>query len=500
MSRVVIVGAGISGLACAHRLAALARERGGAPAEVVLLEAASRPGGAIATTTAGGYLMEAGPDCFITDRPWAIDLCRRLGLGEEILGTNPRCRRSFIVKRGRLLPIPEGFYLLAPARALPFLVSPVLSPLGRLRVGCEVLLPRGAPREDESLASFVRRRFGKEALERLAHPLVAGIYGADPEALSLRATFPLFLELERSDRSVILGLRRRQREAAAGRAAGGAGTAVAATAGAAGTSGARYSLFVTLRGGLGRLVDRLAGSLPPGGLRTGTPAAAVTRSGPGPEPWSVRTGTGDTLRAAAVVLALPASASARLLADLDPGLAAGLAAIPYGSVATVNLAYARGAIAHPLDGLGFVVPRSEGGTLVACTFSSVKFEGRAPADGVLLRAFAAAGDGAGTDPAALERETHAALARLLGITAPPRLSQVRVWRGAMPRYAVGHAARLAAIETRLADHPGLLLAGNGLRGVGLPDCVRGGERAAETVAAVAGWYPVRPAAAEGEAR
>ncbi|MGH9748673.1 MAG: protoporphyrinogen oxidase, partial [Candidatus Polarisedimenticolia bacterium] len=250
--------------------------------------------------------------------------------------------------------------------------------------------------------------------------------------------------------------------------------------------------------GLGRLVDRLAGSLPAGVLRTGTTAAAVTRSGPGPEPWVVRTGSGDTLRAAAVVLALPAAASARLLRELDPGLADQLAAIPYGSVATVNLAYARSAITHPLDGLGFVVPRSEGGTLVACTFSSVKFEGRAPADGVLLRAFAAAGDG--SDAAALERETHAALARLLGITAAPRIAQVRVWRGAMPRYAVGHGARLAATETRLADHPGLLLAGNGLRGVGLPDCVRGGERAAETVAAAVGWYPVRPAAAQGEAR
>ena len=475
--RIVVVGAGIAGLSCAARLSSLFHERG-RPLALLVLDAAARPGGVIATERRDGFLIEAGPDCFITDKPWALDLCRRLGLEEEVIGTNSECRRSFVARRGRLVPIPEGYQLLAPSRLLPFATSSLLSLRGRLRVLCDILLARGPRVADESLACFVRRRFGSEALERMAQPLVAGIYDADPERLSLRATFPRFLEMERSHRSIILALLR-------GRRAGGA---------RAGVSGARYSLFVTLRSGLQTLIDRLAASLPPGGLRLGARVASVARGAGPQERFVLVTAAGDRVQADAVALALPAQAAAPLLRETDRGLADALAAIPYGTAATINLAYRRADIPRPIDGFGFVVPRSERRALVACTFSSVKFAGRAPDTMVLLRAFFGGaavqepGQGAATgtmddDADALEARARSDLRDILGVRAAPLFARTFVWPRAMAQYEVGHLDRVAAIEERLGRIPGLALAGNGLRGIGIPDCVRSGDLAAERLAA-----------------
>jgi oxygen-dependent protoporphyrinogen oxidase len=467
--RVVVVGAGISGLACAWRLATLARERR-APLDLTVLEASGRAGGVIASERGDGFLVEAGPDGFITDKPWALDLCRRLGLERDILGTNPDCRRSFVLIGGRVLPVPEGYQLLAPSRLLPFVTTRVLSLAGKARAACDLFIPRAPERPDESLASFVRRRFGSEVLERLAQPLVAGIYDADPERLSLRATLPRFLEMERAHRSVILALLRDRRRT------GGPGP---------GVSGARYSLFATLRDGLQTLVDRLAAALPSGALRLNVNVTrlAPDRDGTGRGGWQVATDSGERLAADAVVLALPAHAAAALLRGADAALAAALDAIPYGTSVTVNLAYRRADVQHPLDGFGLVVPRGERRRLVACTFSSVKYAGRAPEGTLLLRAFLG-------DVEAPERAARDDLRDILGITAAPLLARTAVWPRSMPRYEVGHLERVAAIEGRLAALPGLFLAGNGLRGVGIPDCVRGGEAAAEGIAARSGWYSV----------
>jgi len=492
--RVVIVGAGISGLACAHQLLGLAREQG-APLDLAILEAGPRAGGVIATERTDGFLLEGGPDCFISDKPWALDLCRRLGMGPEIIGTNPDLRRSFVATRGRILPIPEGYQLMAPGRFLPFATSPILSLAGRLRAACDLVLPRGAARDDESLASFVRRRFGREMLEALAQPLAAGIYNADPEQLSLRATMPRFLDLEHKHRSVILGLWRARRQA------GGGGR---------GTSGARYSLFVTLRQGVQMLVDRLTAGLPAGALRCGVRVARIERGPDGPDRrWRLVPGAGAPIEADAVVLAMPARASAPIVRGGDERLAALLAAIPYGHSMVVNLAYRRQDVPHPLDGFGVVVPRREARTLFACSFSSVKFEGRAPGGMVLLRAFVnspvtaapdAASPAAGApDPERLEREARDDLRRILGITAAPVLARTWIHLGSMAQYAVGHLARVAAIEETLRPHAGLALAGNGFHGSGVPDCVRSGERAAAAVAAHLAdrsrWYPVRASTA-----
>ncbi len=484
--RVIVAGAGVSGLACAHRLLALSGGHG-FPLDLTILEAAPRPGGVIVTDRVDGCIIEGGPDCFVSDKTWGIDLCRRTGLADEIIGTSTSHRRSFVYVRGRLLPIPEGYQLLAPSRMVPFATSPILSVRGKLRAACDLFLPRGPSAPDESLASFVKRRFGQETLERLAQPLLAGIYNADPERLSLRATMPRFLELERAHRSVILGLLHGRRRAPA--------------AARTGVSGARYSLFVTLRTGLQTLTDRLAATLPPGSLRLGVrlarldelpvatgpvPPARPEDAPPGLSRWKASTDRGETFEADAVVLALPACAAAPLVRACDGPLADLLAAVRYGGAATVSLAYRRTDVAHPLGGFGFVVPRSEGRRLVACSFSSVKFPGRAPEGRVLLRAFLDGRTAEGGDPARLERIVRDELRDILGITAAPLVARCYVYSGAMAQYEVGHLERVQAVDARLARHAGLFVAGNGLKGVGLPDCVRSGEVAAESVLAQAG--------------
>ena len=462
---VAVVGAGIAGLTAAVSLVERARARD-VPVRLIHFEAAARPGGVVRTERVDGYLLEGGPDCFITDRPWGLDLCRRLGLEQDLVGTNPDCRRSFILRGRRLLPVPEGFQLLAPARLRTFARSPVLSLAGRARAALDLVLPRGPQAADESLASFVRRRFGAEALERLAQPLLAGIYGADPERLSLKATMPRFLDLEREHRSVILGLRRGRRGAAAG-----------------GASGARYGLFVAPRRGMGAIVERLEQALPPGALRTGARVAGIETLPPaaGRPRYRVRVASGGEERVHAVIVALGARQAAALLRPLDASIASLLETVRYGSSTTVSLGYREEDVRRPLDGFGFVVPRRENRPLVACSFSSVKFPDRAPRGEVLLRAFLADGAvPAGDDDAAIAC-ARAEIEATLGIRAAPRIARAFHWPAAMAQYEVGHLERVAEIESRLERHVGLALAGNGLRGVGVPDCIRSGEQAAERI-------------------
>jgi protoporphyrinogen/coproporphyrinogen III oxidase len=459
--RVVVVGGGIAGLAAAHRLVELARD-GARPLDLVLLEAGDRLGGTIRTERAEGYLLEGGPDSFISEKPWALALAERLGLGPELRRTDDRFRRTYVVRGRRLEPLPDGFLLLAPTRVGPVLRSRVFSWRGKLRLGLDLVLPRRRGTGDESLGSFVRRRLGREALERVAQPLVGGIYTADPDRLSLAATMPRFLALEQEHRSLVLGLRR------------------AARAGeTAGASGARWSLFVTLAEGMETLVAALARRLPHGTARLRTPATAVA---PAADGWRVHLPDGSRLPADGVVLAGPAPRMAALVRAAEPGLAGLLDGVAYASSATVALAYPRAAVGHPLDGFGFVVPRVEGRAALACTFSSVKYPGRAPEGAVLLRVFiggALQADLLERDDQALARLAHDDVAPLLRIAGAPVLA--RVWRHprAMAQYEVGHLDRVAAIEARLEALPGLAVAGAAYRGVGIPDCVRSGEAAAE---------------------
>jgi protoporphyrinogen/coproporphyrinogen III oxidase len=457
MRRVAVIGGGIAGLAAAHRLV----EHGGA--EVVLLEAGERLGGTIATERTGGFVLEAGPDSILTEKPWGVDLCRRVGIGDRLVGTRDGERRTYVVHDGRLTPLPDGFLLLAPTDLRAFAASGLFSWHGKLRVALDLVLPRAETRRDESLASFVRRRLGREALERVAEPLVGGVYTADAERLSLAATMPRFRELETRHRSVILGLR--------------------AQASRASAAGARYSLFVAPADGVGSLVEALARRLPEGVVRLRSPVTSLGLEG---RRWRLRAGV-EALAADAVVLATPAPAAGTLLAPLDAELARLLGGIEYASSATVTLAY-RSVDARGLAGFGFVVPRVERRALLACTFASRKFPGRAPDGHELVRGFVGGAlrpDLVELDDGALVEVVRRELEALVGISAAPELVRVHRHLRAMPQYAVGHLERVAAIETRAAALPALALAGAAYRGVGIPDCVRGGESAADAVLAAA---------------
>jgi oxygen-dependent protoporphyrinogen oxidase len=463
--RIVILGGGISGLSAAFRLLELSAKHE-APLEVALLEGGPRLGGALHTIREQGFIAEAGADSFLTEKPWALDLVRRLGLQGELVGTREEFRRTCVVRNGALVEIPEGFSLLAPARLLPMLRSPLLSPLGKARMAIEPLIPRRRGNSDESLASFVSRRLGREVLERIAQPLAGGIYTADPEHLSLHATQPRFADMEARHGSVMRGLRAaaRAHDAKSGKS-GKLG----------GTSGARWSLFVSLRGGISTLIDALA-----------------QRLGERKPRWCVVVADGGRLEADAVICALPAHRAAPLLAPHSPGLARALGAIAYASAAVVNLAYREGDFPRAPRSFGFVVPAIERRRIIAGSFTSLKFSDRAPAGTILLRAFVggalqnalmALGDPAMID--AVREEFRA----LLGVSAEPVWAQVNRWPDSMPQYAVGHRGRIAEIERAAVTLPAFELAGAMLRGVGIPDCVLGGERAAQAIFTQLGARP-----------
>lgn len=466
--RVAIIGAGISGLAAAHRLLELSREAS-RPLEILLLEAGAHTGGVVRTERRDGFLLEGGPDSFISEKPEAIKLAERLHLSSHLIETNADNRRSFIVRKGRLLPVPEGFQLLAPTRFRPFFTTNIFSWAGKARMALDLLLPRRAEAngvDDESLAQFVRRRLGREALERMAQPMVGGIYTADPERLSLRATMPRFLEMERQHRSLIRAMWKQRRRQSAAQTQG--------------TSGARYSLFLSFDGGMQILTDELARALPSTSIRLNTKVEKLAFDDAAGQ-WTIRA-RGEQFEADAVCLALPAYRAAALLRETNAQLAQELDEIPYASTATVNLAYRRRDIPHQLDGFGFVVPLIEKRSTLACTFSSVKFAGRAPEGQALLRAFV----GGALQPeifklseAAIIQAVRRDLRDLLGIEAPPLFTHVEKWPRSMAQYHLGHVARVQRIKQHLHTTPTLKLAGNAYEGAGIPDCIRSGESAAE---------------------
>ena len=458
--KLVVVGGGIAGLAAAQRATELARERG-RTLELRVLEARDRLGGTIDTERVDGFTIESGPDSFLSEKPWALALCRRLGVEDQLLRTDDRHRKVYVWRAGRLHSLPDGFHLLAPTRFRPFLATSLFSWAGKLRMAMDLVLPRGGSGDDESLGAFVRRRLGTEALERVAQPLVAGIYTADPDELSLAATMPRFLELERRERSLILGLWRAARKTPQ-----------------PGTSGARWSLFVTFKHGMKQMVDALAARLPDSAVQLRTRVTGIERAG---ERWRVGIGGGG-FDADTVIVATESHGASRLLRYVDPQIAMLLGDIPYASSATVSLGYRREDVPHALDAFGFVVPRTEGRALLAATFSSVKYPGRAPAGHVLIRGFL----GGALDATLVDRRDDELIDRArddlraaLGITAAPRLTRLFRHPASMPQYRVGHLARVETIDTRVGSMPGLFLAGGAYRGVGIADCVRSGEAAAE---------------------
>ena len=461
----------MAGLAAAE--AASGELAAGAAPRVTVVEAAGRPGGVLGTVRRDGWLVERSADTFLAARPEAIDLARRVGLETEFIGVDPDVRRALIWSPAGPLPAPAGFRLLAPSRIGSILATPLLSPWAKLRVLLEPCVPPRRlppPDDDESLERFVVRRLGREAFERLVQPLAAGIWTADPARLSMAAACPEFLAMERESGSLWRGERNRQRTAARGGE----------------VAGARYGQFLTLAGGMETLPARLADVLQGRGVRfehgTATAVARATDGG-----WQVtiaRAAEPRPLAADAVVIATPAPAAARLLAGTDPALASELAAIEYAGSAVVSLGFRRADVAHPLDAAGMVVPRSAGRRILAVSFSSAKFPGRAPAGCVLLRVFLGGAldpDAVLLDDRALVERAREELKPLLGVRGEPLVEQIDRWHGAMPQYHVGHLARVAAIEAAADRLGGLALAGAAYRGVGIPQVIASGRTAAERV-------------------
>lgn len=485
--RVAVIGGGITGLAAAYALACA--RRAGARTEEFLIEASERVGGLIRTELVEGFVVEGGPDSFVADKPEAASLCRKLGLGDSLLGSNDRERRTYILRQGRLVPLPDGLELFVPTRLLPVLRTPLLPLRSKLTLASQWLarspdsrrrsppfrsddLPETA---DESVASFVLRHFGDGVLDNIADPLLAGIFGGDSAALSFRSTLPRLQELESRYGSLMRGVReaRKQRQAAADPK----------------LTPATKPLFLTLKGGLEQMVTALRNSLDPFRLFLGRGVIAIERPSVGradaiPSParrYRIRC-AGDVFHQAdAIILALPAHESSRLVSPLSSKLSKALQGIPYTSALTVSLGYDEGLRERLPSGFGFLVPKKEGRRMLACTFVHNKFSHRAPLGKALLRCFLAGS----RDPEVMglgdEEIISILLAELRGIlnlSERPLFHRIHRWPSSMPQYAVGHAERLKVMETELENCEGLYLAGNAYSGVGLSDCVRTAEAAA----------------------
>ncbi len=447
---IVVIGGGITGLTAAYRLQSLAREHA-FPLAVRLLESSDRLGGKIRTARVDAFTVEEGPDIFLARKPAGVNLCRELGLEGRLRPTNPDHRGSLILRDGELFPLPEGLSAMIPTRLKPFLRSPLLSPWGKIRMGADWLLPARSGEADESVASFFSRRLGRELYEKIVDPLLGGLYGGSGDVLSLKATFPHLRALEREHGSLLRGLLARR---GATRQSGGA--------------------FVTLEGGMEELTATLERTLTGVRVTTGAPVRSLSPRASG---FSVVTDH-DRYEADAVLLATPAYVSGALVAPFDDALARDLGSIRYGSTVTLSLAYRLRDVPRPLDAYGYIIPRSEGRPVLACTWSSTKIPGRAPEGMALLRVFLGRSDDyetAGRPDHALLALAREELRATLGITAEPLFHHLRRWERAMPLYTLGHPERLARIAGRLSAHPGLFLAGAAFHGVGIPDCIRDGE-------------------------
>ncbi len=466
--KLIVIGGGIAGLSAAY----YAMKKASAqqiPLALTLLEASSQWGGKIATDRVqvenGQFVIEGGPDTFLATKPWAVDLCKELGLGERLHGTNPHQKNTYVLHRNRLQPLPDGLAMMIPTNIQAILRTRLVSWPGKMRMGLDFLLPPRAPNGDESLGAFVSRRLGREAYENLIEPLMSGIYAGDGDQLSLASTFPYLHDLEQKYGSLARGaLQMRQRSTQSGKA----------------VQGSR-SAFLTPTTGLAEIVEALLAHLNQTGadLRLETPVRSVAQEA---GKYQVSLADGAILEADALILAAPAPASGEILQSLDPALAVILASIPYASTATVSLAYRQSDLPRPLDGYGYVIPRRAGRRALAGTWTSTKFPHRAPEGYALIRVFigrAGQDTEMPRDPAALLALAQEELKLTLGIQAAPVLSRVFMWENAMPQYNLGHPEKLAQISAHLLDHPGVFLAGGGYKGIGIPDCIHSGELAAD---------------------
>ena len=476
--RTAIIGGGIAGLAAAFELEKA--RAAGAWMGYTLFEAQGRLGGCLASEIVCGAVLERGPDSFLSEKPAAAELCREVGLGDEVIPSNDAARKTWIVVNNRLIALPDGLMFLVPTKLIPTALTGLFSWKTKIRMGMELMLPpRPSGLPDESVASLVERHFGVETVERLADPLLSGIFGGDSAQLSARTVLPRLVEMESEYGSLTRGMLAAHRAMRARVAAG----KKADTGGGGNARPAVRGVFSTLRGGMQQLVDALTARLDPTRVRCATPVTGLEKVEAG---WKVQAGGKEEFYEA-VIMTSPAWAAGELLGKVDAVLGEELSAIPYSSSITVNLIYDRARLGRLPKGFGFLVPAVEGRAMLACTFAHRKFLGKTPERKAVLRAFLG-----GMRNEALAAETDETLVRtvrrelkeILGVHAVPEYTQVSRWRRAMAQYAVGHQERMERIAARVAELPGLRLAGNAYDGIGIPDCIRLGRKAAKELVAL----------------
>jgi len=471
MKRIAIIGGGISGLSSAFTIEE--KRESGTDVRYVLFESSPRLGGVLVTDHVDGCLVEAGPDSFLTEKPWAADLCGKIGLGDQLIGSNDSERKTYIVAKGKLVVMPDGLMFMVPTKIMPTVFSPLFSWRTKLRMAAEWFHPPHKASEDETVAEMVKRHYGSEMVELLADPLLSGVYGGEASGLSVRAVLPRFADMESKHGSLGRAMLESRKQARK-------------KMGAAANVPAR-PLFTSLKDGMQQMVDALVARLDAKALKTSAVVQSVIRQDNG---WTVCAGY-QTDQFDAVIIATPAHAAADLLESTDENLARDLSEIRYSSSVTVTLGYDEKVRRALPPGFGFLVPRSEGHRMLAATFVHNKFPHRAPENRALVRCFL----GGARDEPILEMSgkeileiVRGELRQIIALNAEPLFARVYKWKSAMAQYSVGHLERLQRIEALRQKLPGLALAGNGYNGIGVPDCVRSGTEAAGKVLAEMGMW------------
>jgi oxygen-dependent protoporphyrinogen oxidase len=467
MKRIAIIGGGISGLSAAYTIDE--KRQSGTPVEYVLFEASKRLGGVVLTERIAGCVIEGGPDSFLTEKTAAAELCGKVELGDQLIGSNDSARKTYIVAKGKLVEMPDGFMLMVPTKIMPTIRSPLFSLRTKIRMAAEWFHPPRPATEDETVAQLVERHYGAEMVELLADPLLCGIYGGDASQLSVRAVLPRFADMESKHGSLGRAMLQARKKLGAG------------------ASVPTRSLFTSLRGGMQQMTDALIARLDAQALKTSAPVQSVIRQNNG---WTVCAGY-QTDHFDAIIIASPAHVAADILQGTDENLASDLSEIRYSSSVTVTLGYDEKVRRALPPGFGFLVPRSEGRRMLAGTFVHNKFPYRAPENRALIRCFL----GGARDEEILQasedeilRVVRSELRHILGVSVEPLFARVYKWRAAMAQYSVGHLERLQRIESLCQEIPGVALAGNGYSGIGVPDCVRSGAEAAGKILAAMGMW------------
>lgn len=476
----MVIGGGITGLSAAYALHK-ARESG-EKVDYLLIEKDGRLGGKILTEKIDGYTVEGGPDCFLSEKPWVGQMARELGIEDCLMGSNEASKRTYVYAGGRLNQLPDGLMGLVPTKIIPFALSPLISWPGKIRMAFDLFIPPNRTGQDETLGSFVTRRLGKEALDKIAEPLIGGIHAGDPDQMSLKASFPRFIQMEQKYGSLIRAMLAARKNAPKPKPVE--------------PGKVQKTFFMTFIGGMGELTDTIAGKLDKSKILTGKTVTKIEKRADGK--YTVYIDGLEPIETDAVIVTAPAHEAAEIVRDFDKVMAENLAGIPQATSATVNLAFKRSDIHNSLEAFGFIVPISEGRKIKACTYSSTKWNYRTPSDEyVLIRAFVG---GARNQELVFQDDDRMLkmvlneLKDIIGLTAEPVMSKIYRWIKGMPQYTVGHLERVAKIEERAAANPGLYVVGGSYRGVGVGDCINVGTQAAEKALAYLQNSGQRPAA------